>query len=262
MAIDISSPSAYEREATGVGSVSQLMGDVGKIEGMRRDRLILNKYVTAMAADPTADPASIIAGLEQPQYDSGLLGTFQKIASGMPGGQGSVLGQLQASLVTTPLQRQQIATSKAREEAYGQPAAAKPLTRSNISTAKSKALKILKDAPKVWAHQFGRKNYSQATLTEAYKEYRIDQSYDMLLDADKQKLDKVWDNLIAVRNKTIEGGNEYDWDPESAEIKDLRGPDQSNAGPQSQEEFTKAVQGIEDDTEAKAYYDKWAGKWR
>lgn len=34
------------------------------------------------------------------------------------------------------------------------------------------------------------------------------------------------------------------------------------AEPESQEEFIRTIQSIEDKTQAKAYYDKWVGKWR
>jgi len=123
MAIDISSPTAYEREATGVGSVRQLLSNIGKIEQARQDRQILNRFVTAKAAHPELSDVSILAGLTQQgvQYDTGLAGMFQKIAGSMPGGQSTVLPQLQAGQVQTPLQEQQMATLRAREIAYGAP---------------------------------------------------------------------------------------------------------------------------------------------
>jgi len=38
--------------------------------------------------------------------------------------------------------------------------------------------------------------------------------------------------------------------------------EQTTGEPQSYEDFTQKVQSIADDAEAKAYYDKWAGKWQ
>lgn len=201
----------------------------------------------AMALDP--DPTSTING-ENLFSDQGFDALRSNVLDGTPATFGQQAGQpltweqemskvLSSGLpieqamsiarsmpkAMTPLQKSQIKANEALANwRKNRPpeGAQKPLTRSNISTAKRSALKILKDVPTVFAHQFGRKNYSQANLTEAYKEFRIEQVYDILSEKAKQRLDKVWDSLIAVRNKTIEGGNEYDWAPESAEVKDLR----------------------------------------
>lgn len=136
MAIDISSPTAFEREATGQGSVSQLLSNVGKLEGIRRDRDILDQYVTELAKDPTADPAQIIAGLSEPQFAPGLLGQFQRIAGGFEGGQGTVLPQLQAGLFQTPLQR-------ARTEAIRTAKVTPPFKKTPEETARDSDMGFL-----------------------------------------------------------------------------------------------------------------------
>lgn len=193
MTIDISSPTAYEREATGVGSVGQLLGNVGKIEGMRRDRDILNRYVTAMAADPTADPAAIIAGLAEPQYDTGLLGAFQKIAGGMPGGQGSVLPQLQAGQVQTPLQRAQTKATEALGEARSQPKAPKKPTAAENKKVLSNLVKEFPNAPPERSIEILKEAESLENVTESASASKVftDDLYEKQVKVFKGKRVKV-----------------------------------------------------------------------
>lgn len=67
----------------------------------------------------------------------------------------------------------------------------------------------------------------------------------------------------------VEGGNMEPRQPkllkwvnaELAKLQTLSGPAEADE-PQTQDEFNKKVQGIEDDDKARAYYNKWVGKWR
>ena len=122
--IDISQPTPWEIESSGgYGSVKHLLETLGQIESKRRDQDILSQFVTAKASDPEKSTASILADITSKgsQYDPGLRGVFQRIASGLPGAESTVLPQLQAGQVQTPLQEQQMATLRAREIAYGAP---------------------------------------------------------------------------------------------------------------------------------------------
>ncbi len=109
--IDTSQPTAFEIEQSGRG-VSFLLRNVGKLEGLRRDRQILNDFTTRSAAGE--DPAQIIASLAEPQFDPGLLGAFQKIIGAFEGGQGTALPQLQARLAETSIQPEPTELQKAQ----------------------------------------------------------------------------------------------------------------------------------------------------
>lgn len=95
MAIDISSPTAFEREATGQGSVSQLLSGIGNLETARQNRNKLNQISKARALNPNAPIERIIAELEETQFDPGIAGIIQRFASGVGGG-GTVIPELQA----------------------------------------------------------------------------------------------------------------------------------------------------------------------
>lgn len=103
MAIDLSKPSAFEREATGVGSVQQLLSGIANIEKKRQDRNTLNQISQARALNPEASLDEIIASISSQgtQFDEGIAGFIQRFASGA-GGQGTVLPELQARSITQP----------------------------------------------------------------------------------------------------------------------------------------------------------------
>lgn len=76
-------------------AAAQLIQAIGEGERKRRDRQILNRFVTERAANPDKPVTEIIEELQQSvQFDEGIAGGFQKLA-GRFGGQSSVLPQLQ-----------------------------------------------------------------------------------------------------------------------------------------------------------------------
>ena len=112
--IDLSDPTPFEIEqGGGLGSIRGLLDTLAQIEGIRRDRDVLKRLIIAKAADPTASDVSILAGLTEPEFSPGLQGIFERIGSALPGGQGTVLSQLQGAQIQTPLQRAQTEATRA-----------------------------------------------------------------------------------------------------------------------------------------------------
>lgn len=71
----------------------------------------------------------------------------------------------------------------------------------------------------------GLKNYDKGRLIEAYKQYQVQNNYNILSLKKRKSLDLIWDNQIKIWNKTGYekiGKNEFDWDPEDSNIKALR----------------------------------------
>lgn len=130
--IDISQPTPFEIERQGgFGSIRGLFDSIAQLEGIRRDRDILKRVTIAKAADPTASDVSILAGLAEPEISPGLQGIFQRIGGALPGGQGSILPQLQAGQIQSPLQRAQTEATRALVTQREAPTIKKPTAAAN-----------------------------------------------------------------------------------------------------------------------------------
>ncbi len=201
-------------------------------------------YIGNIPYNPTNDPMAQLA-LALRNYDEGqqnkqggrqMMNIGREMGAGLPQNMTTptnpmalqLLSRLLTSQVMTPLQESQIKSNNALADwRKNRPAegAAKPLTRANISTARTKANQIIDKLPSK-TFEWGYKNFTKETMLRGYEEYRMLNDYDNLQASETKRLDKVWDKMVGFYNAGKKGKslrNEYDWDPESAEVKDLRG---------------------------------------
>lgn len=192
MAVDISSPSAFEREATGKGSVRNLLATVGRIEQARQNRQILDRFIIAKAADPEASDTSIIAGLteEGPQFESGLQGIFQRISAGLPEGAGTILPQLQAGQVQTSLQREQTGATRALAEQRRAGKVTPPFKKTKEQTQRDADMKFLDAGKGTEAQNIEARDRLKALPTGTLAEIEpgtIDDSFEEFIKVAKSK---------------------------------------------------------------------------
>jgi len=90
-----------------------------------------------------------------------------------------------------------------------------------------KQIKKIHDDPGFWDKVLPGKNFDHTEIFDAYQKYRINNNYDNLKEPQKKALDNLWDNKIKVWNaagyKNV-GKKEFDWKPNSKEVKALRKP--------------------------------------
>ncbi len=162
MAIDLTNPQG--KFGGSFQSAAGLLKDIGRIEGMRRDRQTLDRFILAKAANPGASQESILADITRQgiELDPGIGGLLQRFSGGLPEGQGSVLSQLQAQTVQTPLQRAQTEATKAlaTQRREGKPA----FKKTPVQTQRDKDIKFLETQGK---KQDDGKEVIEAQLEEA-----------------------------------------------------------------------------------------------
>ena len=161
------------------------------------------------------------------------------------------------------------------------PAIFKPSVLKNIRETVEAGLENMKSTPKRGFGEF----FTQDNLLEAYKSKAEEMGYSQLSKIQQKQFDAIWDRTARRKQNPGKGTLDQDlgggevklgWNPNSPEVKQARKElkagtqaeeqpqelDSATAEPQSQEEFLQNIQGIENEEEAKAYYDKWVGKWQ
>jgi len=249
-------------------SIGRILQTAGQIEKKRQERQQLDNITRAISQGATTAEAILAASQQDTQFGGGIAGVLQKISSRFQQPGGGVTGQIQSSMISDVLQKalnppQQVpagleatgATQSATGQVttrYEQPWDAsqsyKPVTRSGISAAKIKAEKFLRPKNKNIAMRkwkAGKANYTQENILETYKQYMLDRDYENLNDTDRARLDKVWDETVAFYNKKPGKATkgEYDWDPASPEIVELRESSQTpkaNMKARDKDRFGKA----------------------
>lgn len=244
--------------------IAGILDTIGKVERLRQDRALNSKIinVVAMGGGPQEIAQALVEA--QPQYSTGAAGFLQQIASqfappsmiesqvgqmgiesafqrnrtgAMPWAAAQMTeSQLQNWLdnygrgvtiqtgekLLTPGQRQERAETEFREK-VGLSAPEKTLARKSVED-------LLKGTKKRFWH-WGTEDYTQEMMTENYKSWRAENTYDEHTPRKKKELDDIWDAKMALWQKTgikldkdnIIGKNEIAWDPDDPEVRKLRG---------------------------------------
>lgn len=94
-----------------------------------------------------------------------------------------------------------------------------------LNTASAAARDILEEIPTKGVWGIGKADLTQKDLLNAYDTYRTEINYDGLSAKERRAADNIWDNLIAVKNRTGYkdiGKGELQWNPRSSEVQKLR----------------------------------------
>jgi hypothetical protein len=161
------------------------------------------------------------------------------------------------------------------QPSMGEEAVVEHLQKTEPTPSERKtAIDIMKDiifeTPTPWWGALGAKNFRQGALTEAYKNYRIQNNYDGLTEKKRNRLDEIWDNQIKVWNKIGykgHGKNEFQWNPDNSEIQRLRKgsktvypPSISTNGKFDRDKFLAEVARLKavDLESARRFYNMWS----
>lgn len=222
MAIDLTDPQG--RFAPDVQAIKTVIDAIGKAETKRRQILLNEKMMSIFAAG--GDPDQIASDVAQaiisqgPQFDPGIAGFFQRIASPFaePVGQEFV----------APLARRALAQPTGRRKQPPKPgkvAIFKSAELKNIRGTIDASVKTLKKTP-----ISGRNAITQDSFLNDYKQKATEFGYSALSTAQQKQFDSLYD--ARARRQSTRFGTATDnatkeivklgWNPNSIEVKAAR----------------------------------------
>lgn len=225
------------------------------------------------------------AQMLQKVLQSGLpVDKAMQIAKAMPQSQGTERGTLPWYL--WPEYKDSPAAQRARGEKARVSRPFGPSSTFQMKDDIDKRIEIIKSGPQKGpgAGKLGGPDYAQSDILDNYIQEAEATGYCSLSAAQQRQFDALWDTKM--RRK-----KDFEWDPKSEEVKATRNalrtgnlperiakptpkkavitpdtvrPTKELLGtkPASLEEFKEIIAGIEDEDEARTYYDKWIHLWQ
>ncbi len=257
-----------QRNIQAITGILQLMGQAEKV---RKDRQSLDRVATAIAGGASTIEAITAVAQQQPQFGTGLQGLLQKIGGAFQpqGGGGTRQNILQMIIgeklkqALAPPAKPTIAEQRAAEARKTKAVPGTP-EFERIAEGPAKPTKIQELLNEGYSRQEARmiRDISHGLKPRASAR----KQYENMGDVEKRDFLSKLRQRAEGQYYNIEGGNIEPRQPKLlawVEQEEAKLPivSQDNE-PQDKDEFLKTVKSIEDDVEAKAYYDKWVSKWQ